>query len=97
MSLDRLWQLAQSKLAAECLRADHKLLLVLHHASLLHNLNNYYLGNETMQPRRELATSKVKVGGRDASSNQLNTMSEKLRSSCARSYAVLQLTSNAKR
>lgn len=82
MNLDQLWQLAQFKLSAECLQADHKLLRVVHHASILQQLNNYYIGKETdLHSVRELATSTVKVGGQDESSNQLSTMSEKLRSS----------------
>jgi hypothetical protein len=82
MNLERLWQLAQFKLTAECLRADHNLLFVIHHARLLDSLNNHFLGHETIQTSgKELATSKVKAGGRDTSSIQPHTMSEKQRSS----------------
>jgi hypothetical protein len=92
MSVNSLWQLAQFKLYTECMRADHKLLLVVGHANLLHSLSN--LEEEQAQRfERELAASNAKVEkAKGAHAEQLYTMSEKLRSSGAWPFAVLVLT-----
>jgi hypothetical protein len=80
MSVNNLWQLAQFKLDTECMRADHNLLYVVGHANLLHSLAD--LGDEqTQRFERELAASNAKDKAWGANSEQLYTMSEKLRSS----------------
>jgi hypothetical protein len=92
MSVNSLFQLAQFKLYTECMRADHKLLLVVGHANLLYSLSNS--GEEqTQRFETELAASNAKVEkAKGAHAEQLYTMSEKLRSSGAWLFAVLVLT-----
>jgi hypothetical protein len=95
MSVNGLRQLAQFKLAMECMQADHNLLFVVGHANLLHSLAN--LGDDQIQRlERELTSSKAKVEIRGAHSEQLYTMSEKLHSSSAWPSPVLILTRSAK-
>jgi hypothetical protein len=87
MSVNGLWQLAQFKLAMECMRADHNLLFVVGHANLLHSLAD--LGDDQIQRlERELASSKTKVEVQGAHSEELYTMSEKLCSRSARPSPV---------
>jgi hypothetical protein len=96
MSINGLRQLAQFKLAMECMQADHNLLFVVGHVNLLHSLAD--LGDDQVQRfERELASSKAKVEVQGARSEQLYTTSEKLCSSSPRPSPVLILTRSAER
>jgi hypothetical protein len=98
MSINTIWQLAQFKLATECMRDDHNLLLVVGHANLLYSL----AASEHEQTRRfeeEFgATNAADVEACQTRCEQLYSMSEKPCSRLALPCpARLMLTAGAQR
>jgi hypothetical protein len=83
MSISNIWQLAQAKLASECMREDHNLLLVVGHANLLYSLT----ASEHEQRQRFEKEFPASNGARSrvwrAQPKQLHKLSEKLCSSLA--------------
>jgi hypothetical protein len=83
MSISNIWQLAQAKLASECMRDDHNLLLVVGHANLLYSLTT----SEHEQRQRFEKEFAVSNGASSrawrAQPKQLHKLSEKLCSSLA--------------
>jgi len=97
MSINSIWQLAQVKLATECMREDHNLLRVVGHANLLYSL----AASEEQTQRFEEefgASNTAKFGHWRAQFKQLYTLSERLCSNLAPScVAVMELTPSGPR
>jgi hypothetical protein len=81
MSITSIRQLAQTKLSAECLQADHNLLLIVGHANLLQSLAIRPTDSEDQKIQefdKKLAASNIKADKLDTHSRQAYTISKKL-------------------
>ena len=88
MSINGIWQLAQFKLATECMRGDHNLRLVVGHVNLLNSLASSE-DEQTQRFEEEFGAFNIaKFGPWRAQFNQQYTLSEKLCSNLAPSFAA---------
>jgi len=80
MNITSIRQLAQTKLSAECLQADHNLLLIVGHANLLQSLAIRLTNSEDNKIQefdKELAASNMKADRWDTHSTQVYVIGKK--------------------
>lgn len=83
MNISNIWHLAQSKLASECMREDHNLLLVVGHANLLYSLTASEHEQRQRFEKEFPASNGTSSRAWRAQPKQLHKLSEKLYSSIA--------------